>query len=44
MRPEKPSTLEDVARFLRTNPRGGVRMTPGGSKIVENIFIDGVPR
>ena len=44
MSPEMPSTLEDVAKFLRAHLRGGVRMTPNGSKIVENIFIDGVPR
>ena len=44
MYPEKPSSLEDVAKFLRANPRGGVRMTPDGNRIVENIFIDGKPR
>lgn len=44
MDPEKPSTLEDVAKFFLANSRGGVRMTPNGSKIVEKIFIDGVPR
>jgi hypothetical protein len=44
MHAEKPRNLDDVARFLKANPRGGVRMTPDGSKIVENIFIDGVAR
>lgn len=44
MHAEKPSTLADVAMFLKVNPRGGVRMTPDGSKIVKNIFIDGIPR
>ena len=44
MNAETPSTLEAVAMFLRANPRGGVRMTPNGSKIVEHIFIDGIPR
>ena len=38
------TTLEDVAAFLRANPGSGVRMTPDSSKIVDNIYIDGVPR
>ena len=38
------ATLEEVADFLRKNPLGGVRMTPGYGKISENIFIDGSPR
>ncbi|MCA2009119.1 hypothetical protein [Tritonibacter mobilis] len=38
------ATLEEVADYLRTNPGSGVRMDPGGGKISENIFIDGVPR
>lgn len=36
--------LDDVAEFLRANPRSGVRMNPGWSKIVEHVFIDGSPR
>lgn len=36
--------LEDVAAFLRAHPASGVRMTPNGSKIVDNIYIDGAPR
>lgn len=38
------STLEEVAEFLRANPRGGVCMDPGDGKIVDNIYIDKVPR
>lgn len=38
------SRLEDVADFLRAHPGSGVRMTPNGSKVVKNIYIDGVPR
>ena len=37
-------TLDDVAEFLRKNPKAGVRMNPGWSKISRRIFIDGVPR
>lgn len=44
MRPKKPITLEGVEKFLRANPRGGVRMAPSGSRIVEDIYINGVPR
>lgn len=36
------STLDEVADFLRANPRGGARMNPGWVKIVRNIHIDGV--
>jgi hypothetical protein len=42
--PQWFATLDEVADFLRTNPRSGVRMTPGDGKISENIYIDGVPR
>jgi hypothetical protein len=38
------SDLDGVATFLRSNPGSGVRMNPGFSKIVDDIFIDGVPR
>jgi hypothetical protein len=44
MHPEKPTTLEDVGKFLRLNPRDGVRMTPQNSKIVDNIFMNGILR
>lgn len=37
-------TLDDVAEFLRRNPKAGVRMNPGWSKISRRIYIDGVPR
>lgn len=37
-------TLDDVAEFLRKNPKAGVRMNPGWSKISKGIHIDGVPR
>ena len=36
-------TLDEVAAYLRANPRAGVRMHPGKSKISENIHIDGAP-
>lgn len=35
-------TLDDVASFLRTFPRSGVRMNPGWGKISRNIYIDGI--
>lgn len=35
-------SLDDVADFLRTYPRSGVRMNPGWVKISRNIYIDGV--
>ncbi len=38
------ASLEEVAEYLRANPGSGVRMDPGVKKIVDNIFIDGVPR
>ncbi|UZE46987.1 hypothetical protein ONR75_18455 [Rhodopseudomonas sp. P2A-2r] len=38
------TTLDDVANFLRANPKAGVRMNPGWSKISKSIYIDGVPR
>ena len=43
-RPFAFSTLDEVADFLRANPGSGVRMNPGWGKIVDNIFIDGIPR
>lgn len=36
------TNLDDVADFLRTHPRSGVRMNPGWGKISRNIYIDGV--
>ncbi|BAU38717.1 hypothetical protein APT_01635 [Acetobacter pasteurianus NBRC 101655] len=36
--------LDDVAKYLRANPKAGVRMNPGWGKISEDIFIDGLPR
>jgi hypothetical protein len=36
-------TLDEVADFLRKNPKAGVRMNPGWSKISKCIHIDGVP-
>lgn len=38
------SSLDEVADYLRTNPRSGVRMNPGWSKISRFVFIDGLPR
>jgi len=37
-------SLDEVAEFLRENPGSGVRMEPGWSKIVDDIYIDGLPR
>jgi urease beta subunit len=37
-------SLDQVAEFLRANPGSGVRMEPGWSKIVDHIYIDGMPR
>ncbi|WLE00879.1 hypothetical protein PX860_27500 (plasmid) [Agrobacterium leguminum] len=36
------ANLDDVADFLRTHPRSGVRMNPDWKKIACNIYIDGV--
>lgn len=36
------SSLDDVADFLRSHPRSGVRMNPDWKKISRNIYIDGV--
>jgi len=38
------ASLDDVADYLRRNPRSGVRMNPGWSKISKHVFIDGLPR
>lgn len=38
------SSLDEVADYLRNNPRSGVRMNPGWSKISRRVFIDGLPR
>ncbi|GAP23403.1 hypothetical protein GLF_0285 [Gluconobacter frateurii NBRC 101659] len=38
------SSLDDVAKYLKSNPDSGVRMNPGWSKISKNIFIDGIKR
>lgn len=40
--PVPRASLDDVADFLRTHPRSGVRMNPGWGKISRNIYIDGV--
>jgi len=37
-------TLDEVADYLRTNAKAGVRMNPGWSKISRRIFIDGIAR
>jgi hypothetical protein len=36
------ATLDDVADFLKTHPRSGVRMDPGWVRITRNIWLDGV--
>jgi hypothetical protein len=38
------SSLDEVAEFLRANPGSGVRMEPRWSKIVDDIYIGGIPR
>jgi hypothetical protein len=38
------TTLDQVADFLRSNPRSGVRMNPGWGLIRDDIHIDGSPR
>jgi hypothetical protein len=40
--PTRLASLDDVADFLRSQPRSGVRMNPGWDKITKNIHIDGV--
>jgi hypothetical protein len=37
-------SLDHVKEFSRANPGSGVRMEPGWSKIVDHIYIDGMPR
>lgn len=37
-------TLDEVADFLRANPRTSVRMRPGWSRYSEDIYIDGIAR
>lgn len=37
-------TLSEAADYLRMNPRAGIRMNPGWSKVSRHIYIDGVPR
>ena len=44
MGPETFSTLDEVAAYLRKNPKAGVRMNPGWTKISKHIFIDGIAR
>jgi len=40
--PTRFASLDDVADFLRSRPRSGVRMNPGWDRITRNIYIDGV--
>lgn len=40
--PTRLASLDDVADFLRSRPRSGVRMNPGWVRITKNIYIDGV--
>jgi len=40
--PTRLATLDEVADFLRSRPRSGVRMNPGWDRITKNIYIDGV--
>jgi hypothetical protein len=35
------ASLNDVADFLRSHPRSGVRMNPQWKRITRNIYIDG---
>lgn len=39
--PTRLASLDDVADFLRSRPRSGVRMNPGWGRITRNIYIDG---
>lgn len=36
------ATLDEVADFLRSTPRAGVRMNPNWVRITKNIYIDGI--
>ena len=40
--PTPLATLDDVADFLRSRPRSGVRMNPSWGRITRNLYIDGV--
>jgi hypothetical protein len=40
--PTRLASLDDVAYFLRSRPRSGVRMNPEWKRITRNIYIDGV--
>jgi hypothetical protein len=35
------ASLNDVADFLRSHPRSGVRMNPQWKRITRNIYVDG---
>jgi hypothetical protein len=40
--PVRLSSLDEVADFLRANPKSSVRMNPSWTRISRNLYIDGV--
>ena len=40
--PARLSSLDEVADFLKANPKSSVRMNPGWTRISRNLYIDGV--
>lgn len=40
--PVRLSSLDEVADFLKANPKASVRMNPSWTRISRNLFIDGV--
>ena len=40
--PVRLSSLDEVADFLRANPKSSVRMNPGWTRISRNLYIDDV--
>lgn len=42
MNPVRLNSLDEVAEFLRANPRSSVRMNPSWTRISRNLYVDGV--
>lgn len=40
--PVRLGSLDEVADFLRANPKSSVRMKPSWTRISRNLYIDGV--
>jgi hypothetical protein len=40
--PVRLNSLDEVADFLKANPKASVRMNPSWTRISRNLFVDGV--